>query len=82
MKDEDIPVAECFLCRSQFKFGYHHYHGRYVPQLQISICQSCERGNWDGIVPSDRLNNHFRERGIIVRPNKKGWIDIPPIGLA
>ena len=75
-------TVECFLCRNQFRFGMHHYDGRSVPTWGITICQNCESVNHDGIVPGShpRLLEHMKANGIEVRRNKKGWIDIPPIG--
>jgi hypothetical protein len=66
----------------QFRFGMHHYDGRSVPTWGITICQNCESVNHDGIVPGShpRLLEHMKANGIEVRRNKKGWIDIPPIG--
>jgi hypothetical protein len=80
MREERIPTYECFLCRRPYKFGIHHYDGRPVPQLGMNICHSCERANWDGIVPDARILAHLNEKGITVRLNKNGWIDIPPVG--
>ena len=80
MKDENIPTCECLLCRRHFKFGFHKYEGRPVPQLAMNVCRSCEAANWDGIVPDERIKAHLKENGIAVSLNKNGWIDIPPIG--
>jgi hypothetical protein len=79
----EVKMTEkCFLCRSQFRCGMHRYDGRNVPAWGIAICKNCESANWDGIVPSShpRLLDHMKSHGITVRLNKKGWIDIPPIG--
>jgi hypothetical protein len=80
MKDDEIPTYQCFLCQRTYKFGFHKYEGRSVPHLAMNICQRCERANWDGIVPNERIMAHFAKHGIVPRLNKKGWIDIPPIG--
>lgn len=80
MNEKDIPTVECFLCQRPFKFGFHHYDGRPVPQLAMNICRSCERANWDGIVPNERIREHLKKSGIEIRLNSMGWIDIPPIG--
>jgi hypothetical protein len=41
------------------------------------ICNRCERGNRDGVVPSPRLEEKFYEKGIKPEYNAKGWIVIP-----
>jgi hypothetical protein len=79
---EFFHTEECFLCQRHFRHGPHAYDGRYVQPLGITICRTCESANWDGIVPAchPRLLAHMKANGIKVRLNKKGWIDIPPIG--
>jgi len=80
MREEDIPTLECFLCSKPFKYGFHFYEGRSVPQLAMNLCRDCENSNWDGIIPSERITKHLRDKGIQAPLNKNGWIDIPPIG--
>jgi hypothetical protein len=77
--DFEIPTIECFLCQRQFKFGRGAYHGRGVRAWGISICQTCENVNHDGLVPGShpRLVEHLKSKGIEIRRNKSGWIDIP-----
>jgi hypothetical protein len=76
-------MIECFLCQRPFQFGAHVYNGRKIPQWgEVMICDTCERGNRDGLVPSAhrRLLEHLREQGITPSYNKKGLIVIPAMG--
>jgi len=75
----EIPTVECFLCQRQIKFGRGVYKGRIVQAWGITICQTCESGNHDGIFPRShpRLLDHMKSNGIEIRRNKKGLIDIP-----
>ena len=78
MKDE-APMAECFLCKRAFQFGEHIYAGKRIPAWDIMVCDSCYKGNWDGIVPGTRphLVPYLQSRGIKVTYNASGWIDWP-----
>ena len=60
-----IPTVECFLCQRQIKFGHGVYEGRVVRAWGITICRTCESGNWDGIVPRvhPRLVEHLSPMG-------------------
>jgi len=75
---------ECFLCKRSFQFGPHRYAGRRIPQWNIMICEGCDNGNWDGIVPSrsPQLIAHLHTLGVEIRLNEKGWIDLPRRGSA
>lgn len=69
----------CFLCKVPFEFGPHLYEGRYFTSWGVSICHPCLDGNRDGVAPDlhPDLELHLLSRGVDVRHNGKGWIDIP-----
>lgn len=77
-------VAQCFLCKQGFQFGPHTYKGRRIPAWDIMICESCDNGNWDGVVPHTHpdLIQHLEKQGIGIRLNEKGWLDLPKRGSA
>lgn len=69
----------CFLCARNVQVGRHRYDGRMVPAWGIFICNNCRSGNWDGIVTTSapRLIDHLKSKGIEIKLNAKGWLDIP-----
>jgi hypothetical protein len=79
MAHDDPVMIDCFLCNRAFQFGPHIYRGRRVQAWNVMICGGCNRGNWDGVVPGVRphLVPYLQSKGIEVRYNANGWIDIP-----
>ena len=78
----DDPLAvyiDCFLCRQKFRFGANIYDGRGIGAWGVSFCRICVSGNHDGIVLEShpRLEAHLKERGVPIRLNARGWLDIP-----
>ncbi len=78
----DDPLAvyiDCFLCRQKFRFGANIYDGRGIGAWGVSLCRICLSGNHDGIVLEShpRLEAHLKERGVPIRLNARGWLDIP-----
>jgi hypothetical protein len=74
----DAFLMNCFLCGSRFQFGPHIYDGR--PQWEdVMVCIPCIRGNWDGVVLAShpRLGEHLKAKGIPIKLNAKGWLDLP-----
>lgn len=78
MNDHKI-IYDCFLCRRPFQFGPGLYAGKPIKPWDIMVCDSCSRGNHDGIVPATypHLIEHLKSRGIAIAINSKGWIDWP-----
>ncbi len=72
-------MEQCFLCKGQFQFGPGAYHGRWIREWKVSICDTCRRGNWDGIVPEvhPHLVDHLQAIAVDFNANENGWIDIP-----
>ena len=70
---------DCFICRRLFQFGEHVYDGRHIAEWDVQICRTCLSANWDGIVPQTHpdLVRHLEEKGIEIKLNAKGWLDIP-----
>jgi hypothetical protein len=70
-------IASCAI--SLFQFGPHTYEGQHIKSWGVEICDTCRRGNWDGIVPEQnpRLMEHLRAKGISIALNPKGLLDIP-----
>jgi hypothetical protein len=77
--DGDKIFYDCFLCQRPFQFGPHVYNGRHIAAWDVQICESCLRGNWDGIVPAQhpRLIQHLKDKGIPITLSASGWLDIP-----
>jgi hypothetical protein len=71
---------DCLLCSKPFQFGPSVYKGRHIPQWDAQLCDTCLRSNWDGIVleAHPRLRQHLSEKGVEIRLNASGWLDIPP----
>jgi hypothetical protein len=74
-------TATCFLCQQDKRAGPGHFEGRAVPAWDVWICDFCRNGNYNGVVPElapgKRLISHLKERGLPVKLNKNGWVDIP-----
>lgn len=72
-------METCFLCRSEFPFGQGKYYGKPIQAWGIMACDSCLKGNWDGIVPGrhPHLEAYLNQRAISPAINAKGWIDWP-----
>ena len=72
-------MYDCFLCRRQFQFGPHRYAGKPIKPWDVMVCETCLKGNWDGIVPTTypHLVEHLKSRGMPVTLNANGWIDWP-----
>lgn len=70
---------DCFLCGRAFQFGPNRYAGRAVAAWRIRICETCERSNWDGLVPEahPKLMKHLADANIDIRLNDRGWLAIP-----
>jgi hypothetical protein len=67
----------CFICNSEFRMGGGVYNGHYIRRYQISVCDPCWAGNWDGWAPihEGRLLAHLKEKGIpIPKRNAGGWL--------
>ena len=80
MADDDEPIMEtCFLCTRPFHFGNHRWEGRHIPQWGVNLCDGCIKRNSNGVMPEARphLIPYLESKGIEVRYNAKGWIDIP-----
>jgi hypothetical protein len=73
------PMETCFICSRRFQFGEGVYNGRHVSAWDVMICDGCDRGNWDGIVPQTRPHviPSLQSRGIDTTLNSKGWLEIP-----
>ncbi len=78
----DAPfLTACFLCQLDKKCGPNVYEGRNVSAWEVWICNACRNGNHDGVVPNGprgkRPIDHLNKKGIPIKLNKNGWIDIP-----
>jgi len=49
--NKDKFMLRCPLCYGEFQFGPHRYDGTTIPRYQITVCNSCYQGNWDGWAP-------------------------------
>ena len=57
--DDGIKIMiPCGLCGGEFQFGPHRYAGRPVASWGISVCDTCESMNWDGIVPQQHPESY------------------------
>jgi hypothetical protein len=77
--DDGKTFYDCFLCKRPFQFGPHVYKGRHIAAWGIQLCEVCLRSNWDGIVLEGhpQLEQHLKDKGIPIRLNGRGWLDIP-----
>ena len=71
--------VDCFLCKQSFPFGFGVYRGRPIPAWKITVCDTCYKGNWDGVVLElhPRLKDHLKDKKIEIIRNEKGWVDWP-----
>lgn len=72
-------LETCFVCQRSFPFGKGKYHGRYIAQYDMTVCETCIANNWDGLNPrhEKRFEKHLEDRGIqSPARNENGWYDI------
>ena len=77
MSDIEQFMVPCFFCGRQFQFGPHAYRGQHISRYQVTACEGCYAGNWDGWAPhfEARLVPHLRDKGLPIPPrNAKGWL--------
>ena len=69
----------CEVCGEKYRFGQGRYDGRVIPDWGIQICDMCDKGNWDGMVPSSHpeLIKKLKEKGVKLKYNVRGLIVIP-----
>ncbi len=72
-------IANCALCGKSIDDQPHQHHWKHVSEWDVTICHPCVSSNWDGIVIEQypKLAEHLRSKGIEVKRNAKGWVDIP-----
>jgi hypothetical protein len=76
---EDRVMIKCDLCSMSFQFGPHKYDGKHLAHYNMSVCNSCLRGNWDGIGPmlEPRFIKHLKDNNIpLPERNNKGWYQL------
>ncbi len=75
----EMKMYDCLVCRRAFQIGPHVYDGRWIAQWNASVCNSCIKMNWDGVVPSVRPHviEHLEAEKIDYELNDKGRLDIP-----
>jgi hypothetical protein len=47
----DKIMFTCPVCGQQFQFGPHRYAGTHIRTYDMTVCETCYRGNWDGWQP-------------------------------
>jgi hypothetical protein len=59
-------MCNCGICGSVFQFGPHIYNGKHIAGYQLTVCNSCWQGNWDGWNPTSEktLIAHLNSKGI------------------
>lgn len=72
-------MTPCFLCKTEFQTGPHIWEGRKIQAWDVMICDRCRSKNEEGILPDrfPHLIQHLKDKGIPVRLNVSGWINIP-----
>jgi hypothetical protein len=73
---EDKIMIKCDLCNMSFQFGHHRYDGKHLASYNMSVCNSCLRGNWDGVGPAreEAFIKHLQTNNITLPArNDKGW---------
>jgi len=72
-------MVACFLCDVDFQFGPNRYEGEQIVAWGVALCNSCYQSVRDGVAPQRgyRLIDHLAERGLPVRRNEQGWLNVP-----
>jgi hypothetical protein len=76
MTDNNEHKEVCFFCNQYFNFSNHKYYGKYLSNYQLNVCDSCLKGNWDGLNPDleDKFEKHLKTKNLpIPKRNTKGW---------
>lgn len=79
MTDNNEHKVVCFFCGQSFHFGNHKYYGKYLPNYQLNVCDSCQRGNWDGLNPGleNKFEKHLISKNLpIPKRNANGWYQL------
>lgn len=74
---EDTFMMNCGLCGRAFQYGPHRYEGKHIPRYQLTVCEPCWQGNWDGWAPhlEAQIIEHLQARGLPIPPrNENGWL--------
>ena len=75
---EFINMAVCDVCKREYRNGPHRYEGHRLHLYgDISCCDICWEGNWDGWNPGREpvLLEHLERQDLPVPPrNKLGWL--------
>jgi hypothetical protein len=79
--DGEKIFCDCILCDVPFQRGPHVYNGRHIGAWDVEICDLCVSRNRDGIMPDrhPRLIAHLRTKGVPIKLNPKGWLNIPGV---
>ena len=75
---------DCCVCERQFQSSPHTYEGKLIPGWHgLMVCRRCDELNRDGVVPGTHphLVSRLESLGIKLKPNDRGWITLPGIGL-
>lgn len=66
-------VSRCQLCCAEFEYGRHPDAGRYIAAYQISVCETCYRGNSEGWARhhEERLIAHLTDK--CLRVPQRNW---------
>ncbi len=79
MSDIKPFMIKCFFCETDFQFGSHRYEGRHLRHLQIDVCETYIKANWDGLAPhyEKKLLKHLEEKKLSApERNEKGLIGL------
>lgn len=76
---EELLRETCFFCGQSYACGPHHYDGAYVRHLDISVCDTCQSSNWDGLAPRNeaKLLTHLKAQGLPVPA--RNWKGLLPL---
>ena len=47
----EATTYHCAACGKAVQMGPHRYEGKWNSAYQITVCDSCHAGNWDGWAP-------------------------------
>lgn len=69
--DEKI---KCFTCDKDFSYSNHKYHGKIISIYDITVCDSCYKGNHNGWVSQyeEKIIKHMKNP--IPKRNDKGLL--------
>jgi hypothetical protein len=66
-------MAPCSFRDTPFQMSHHIYRGKHIARYQISVCEGCYAGNWDGWAPHYKalIVRHLEANGLPISGEKR-----------